>query len=218
MFSQNFLVVIGKMWTDAHPRETLQPKQIFDLRPFDILNAAQSIRELEGVIVHATIIRLEWLDSISPYIRALEDNGTPVLHVIVSEQKKSNFPIERLNEIGVCGIITETEDVHHVATDVTRIIDTCSCKPGDSAFSKKSASLARAFERVDADEVDKRIITLVSEGFSNEEIARAISFSAKTVRNHLSEIMKSTGTHNRTELALAWRRFSVDKDLRATRY
>lgn len=218
MSSQRFVVLIGKMWTDAHPRETLQLEQFFDLRRFDILNAAQSIRELDGVVVHATVIRLEWLDSISPYIRALEYNGTPILHVIVSEQKKSDFPIERLNEIGVCGIITETDDVHHVATDVTRVIETCSCIPGDSAFSKKSASLAAAFERVDTDEVDKRIITLVAEGFSNEDIAQAIHFSAKTVRNRLSEIMKITGTHNRTELALAWRRFSVDKDLRATRY
>ena len=212
------ILLIGKMWTDAFPKETIQLEQIFDLRRFDILNAAQSMSDLEGVTVDATIIRLEWLDSISPYIHALESRGVPILHVIVSEQKKSDFPAERLKEIGACGIITETDDVQRVANRVNEIIERCACKPGDSAFSKKTAKLAKVFTRVEADEVDHRIVTLVAEGFSNEEIAQAIFFSDKTVRNHLSEIMKSAGLRNRTELALAWRRFSVDKDLGATRY
>lgn len=212
------ILLIGKMWTDALPKETLQLEQTFDLRRFDILNAAQSIKDLEGLIVDATVIRLEWLDSVSPYIRALEIRGVPVLHVIVSEQKKSDFPAERLEEIGVCGIVTETDDVQSVANAVNDIIQSCKCKPGDSAFSRKTAQLAKVFTRVEADEVDKRIVTLVAEGFSNEEITQAIFFSHQTVRNHLSEIMKSAGLRNRTELALAWRRFSVDKDLGATRY
>ena len=206
------------MWTDAHPEQTRELQEFFDLRTFDLLNAAQSIRDLEGIIIDATVIRLEWIDSITPYIHALEKAGTPILHVVASQQKTSDFPNKRLKELGVCGLITETHDVPTVVESLNLIIETCTCKPGDSMFAKKVAALSAVFEKVEAIEVDKQIVTLVAEGFSNEEIAQAIFFSANTVRNRLSEIMKSAGLRNRTELALAWRRFSVDKDLQHTRY
>lgn len=218
MTGQRFILLVGKMWTDAHPAQAKELQEFFDLRTFDLLNAAQSIKTLEGIVVDATVIRLEWIDSITPYIHALENAGTPILHVIASQQKTSDFPNNRLKELGLCGLITETDDVPMVVESVNRIISTCTCKPGDSAFSRKVAALSAAFEKVEANEVDKRIVTLVAEGLSNDEIAQSIFFSAKTVRNHLSEVLKSTGLRNRTELALAWRRFSVDKDLQHTRY
>lgn len=212
------ILLLGKMWTDAHPRESMQLNQLFDVRRFDVLNAAQSIRELKEVVVDATVMRLDWLDVMAPFVRTLEETGTPILHVIASQQVTSDFPEERLKEIGVCGLITETDDMTSVAGAIRRIIENCRCTPGNSAFSSRSATMAKAFRRVEADEVDKRIVALVAEGFSNEEIAKAIFFSVNTVRNRLSEIMKATDLRNRTELALAWRRFSVDKDLQTTKF
>lgn len=51
-------------------------------------------------------------------------------------------------------------------------------------------------------ERENEVLELVSEGFSNKQIAKKLFLSEKTVKNHLNNIFKKIGVTNRTNAAL----------------
>lgn len=57
------------------------------------------------------------------------------------------------------------------------------------------------------------IIELVTAGLTNEDIATQLEISKRTVDNHISNILKKTGTDNRVTLvrwALQWGKVCID--------
>jgi DNA-binding NarL/FixJ family response regulator len=57
------------------------------------------------------------------------------------------------------------------------------------------------------------IIELVSAGLTNEDIAAQLEISKRTVDNHISNILKKTGTDNRVTLvrwAVQWGKVCID--------
>jgi DNA-binding NarL/FixJ family response regulator len=57
------------------------------------------------------------------------------------------------------------------------------------------------------------IIELVTAGLTNEDIATNLDISKRTVDNHMSNILKKTGTDNRVALvrwALQWGKVCID--------
>lgn len=53
---------------------------------------------------------------------------------------------------------------------------------------------------------EKEVVYLVSQGFSNQQIAKAMVLSEKTVKNHISHILRKLELKDRTQVAiLAWK-------------
>ncbi len=48
---------------------------------------------------------------------------------------------------------------------------------------------------------EKKVVTFVSQGLSNREIAIELGVSQRTVESHVSNMLNKTGLHNRTELS-----------------
>jgi DNA-binding NarL/FixJ family response regulator len=58
------------------------------------------------------------------------------------------------------------------------------------------------------------IIAAISDGLTNEDIAIRLEISKRTVDNHVSNILKKTGTDNRVSLvrwALQWGKVCIDE-------
>lgn len=58
-----------------------------------------------------------------------------------------------------------------------------------------------------------QIVELVVTGLSNHKIAQQLEISKRTVDNHISNILKKTGTANRVELvrwSLQWGKVCID--------
>jgi DNA-binding NarL/FixJ family response regulator len=58
------------------------------------------------------------------------------------------------------------------------------------------------------------IIAAITDGLTNEDIANRLDISKRTVDNHVSNILKKTGTDNRVSLvrwALQWGKVCIDE-------
>lgn len=207
------LIVIGSMWSAVHPRSTQRLSESFEVFEFDLLQLGSSISRLHGRTVDAAIIRIEWLDTVAPCVQALEASGTQLRHIIATEQHENMFPRDKLESLGVCGIITETDRHAAVLTEIFRVLNHCSCPPGKSHYSAKLSSDNSDIEQAGFSDCDRDILALVSAGLTNDEIAFTLHYSCQTIRNHLSHLMKITHVRNRTELANAWRRYSIMQDI-----
>lgn len=53
------------------------------------------------------------------------------------------------------------------------------------------------------DDIDRQIITLIVEGFSDAEIAEKLMYAVQSVRNRISRILQEGGFRNRTDLAVS---------------
>ncbi|GHH43408.1 helix-turn-helix transcriptional regulator [Streptomyces candidus] len=49
-----------------------------------------------------------------------------------------------------------------------------------------------------------RVLQLTSRGFSNRQIARALTLSEQTVKNYMSTVFRKIGVQSRTEAAYYW--------------
>jgi len=67
----------------------------------------------------------------------------------------------------------------------------------------------RALEKFGLTQRELEIVSKVCAGYSNKEMARALSISEDTVKHHLSKIYNKVGMSNRLELAL----FAIHHDL-----
>lgn len=75
-----------------------------------------------------------------------------------------------------------------VASDVMRAIS----RPAEAATGEKSLLTAR----------ERDIVSLVTQGYRNKEIAEKLSISEQTVKNHLHNVFDKLGVSDRLELAL----------------
>ena len=214
--SNKSAVLVGAMWCESHPEETASLGQHFEVVQFDLFNVEHSIQRLKGTSINATIIRLDWLDTVTPFIDILDEMGISVGHVVLSEPHGHTLPLERLTSRGGCGAISESWSVNDVATHIKKLIDICPCGSGSNVIPQLEKWRSRIFAE-ELDQIDRQILTLVAEGLSNEEIGSALHYSSKTIRNRIMHIMGATDLHKRTELANAWRRYVIDRDLRRGR-
>lgn len=51
------------------------------------------------------------------------------------------------------------------------------------------------------DNIDREIVSMISSGMTDDEIARGVYLSCQTVRNRISRMLERSGARNRTELA-----------------
>ena len=68
-------------------------------------------------------------------------------------------------------------------------------------------TISRAIADDQLDTVDMSILALLAIGARDEEISQSLHFSNQTIRNRVSKLLQVLDARNRTELALAWRRF-----------
>lgn len=145
-------------------------------------------------------------DGLRALLRMLPD--TPV--IVVSTLESRSQALEMLN-LGAMGYIprsaTENEFTHMVGV----VLDGGLClpksfpDPGDFPIGASAAPDAQADPARRMAELTKRqrdVLGLVAQGKSNMEIATALGLSDKTVRFHVSIILRTLNVHNRTQAAL----------------
>ncbi len=70
----------------------------------------------------------------------------------------------------------------------------------------KLSSISTDLRNVCRDDIDLRIVTLIIQGLSNEEIGEQTFIAVQTVRNRISRLLSAAGAKNRTQLAIMFSR------------
>jgi DNA-binding NarL/FixJ family response regulator len=76
----------------------------------------------------------------------------------------------------------------------------------DEHLVREAQSQSSDLQDVCRDEVDVQIISLIIQGYGNEEIALKTFIAVQTVRNRISRLLAAAGAKNRTQLAIMFSR------------
>ncbi len=125
--------------------------------------------------------------------------------------------LAKLSALGINGYILKTSSMPDLLSALRAVYN------GESYVDPKVAgkllsSFQRRREEQDVMHLltqrEKEVLFWLSQGFSNAEISRKIVLSEKTVKNHVSHLLKKLGLNDRTQAAvLAWRMGFAQKTL-----
>jgi DNA-binding NarL/FixJ family response regulator len=126
--------------------------------------------------------------------------------------------IQEARAQGIDAVIDASMSADEVVNSVFSVIGSSTKASGVSAFQHwKFDEQSVGLQDVCRDDVDVQIISLISQGHGNEEIALQTFIAVQTVRNRISRLLAAAGAKNRTQLAIMFSR-DVDTQRDKSRY
>ncbi len=121
---------------------------------------------------------------------------TPVARIILWVQRISLEMAHALRELGVCGILRKS-----VPPDLTlRCIRQVA--GGEMWFERSLINEFNSTRKVKLSNRERQLMTFVSQGYSNSQIAENLLLAEGTVSVYLSKLFKKVGVGDRYELAM----------------
>jgi DNA-binding NarL/FixJ family response regulator len=178
---------------------------------FEVVGAAEDggealdlVRKLQPDVVLLDL-RLPGVDGLE-ILRQLKDS-TPAAKLVVLSACDEADVVELALRAGACAFITKRIDPHDLAAALRQALDQTLFQPfrpnpliaegapPEPALSKRELAVLRG----------------VSDGLSNKEIAKRMSYAEQTVKLDLTHVYRKLGVSSRTEaMAIAYRRGLLD--------
>jgi len=144
----------------------------------------------------------------SELVRRLLKQEKDVKVVILTSHEEDDLVYEAFRA-GALGFLLKTSTPHDVI-DAVRLASKGEAKITPKIATKVIEDFRRFREEEESDEGDlyvlsdreTEILDLVAEGLRNKEIASKLSIAEKTVKNHVSNILKALQVNSRTEAAM----------------
>ena len=141
-------------------------------------------------------------------IRRLLKQEKDVKVVVLTSHEEDDLVYEAFRS-GALGFLLKTSTPHDVI-DAIRLASKGEAKITPKIASKVIADFKRFQEDEETDDSElyvlsdreSEILDLVAEGLRNKEIASRLSIAEKTVKNHVSNILKALQVNSRTEAAM----------------
>lgn len=194
--------VVRVVVVDDHPamRESLRHIVANDDRLALVGDAATGAEALRLARMHDPDVMVLDLDlpdmSGVEVAKALRDEESGVQVVAFTAHTSRAF-VEGLVDAGVAGYVTKDRDPRDVVDAIYAVAR------GEGRWFVVPSSSERALRFLSRRE--REVLESLSDGLSNAEIARSLSISDSTVRNHLSRIYESLGVESARE-AIVWAR------------
>lgn len=141
-------------------------------------------------------------------IRRLLKQEKDVKVVVLTSHEEDDIVYEAFRA-GALGFLLKTSTPHDVI-DAVRLAAKGEAKITPKIAAKVIEDFRRFKDEDDSEDVDlyvlsdreTEILDLVAEGMRNKEIASKLSIAEKTVKNHVSNILKALQVNSRTEAAM----------------
>ena len=184
------------------------------LRSAGIEVVAEAADGLEAIaLVRSHRPALLTLDIAMPYARGIEVFGearrwSPETRIVVFSGMTSTGLLSELEAAGADGIFLKREDLAAFSEAIPRVLGGARILgPGipEILGAARGATALTARER--------QILSLVTQGLQNREIAERLGISAKTIDNHRTNLMRKVGAHSVADLlSYALREGLLDAD------
>jgi len=129
----------------------------------------------------------------------------PTVPVIVVSGVEEPATIRTCMEFGASGYIPKTTPIETMNSAIRTVLDGGNWTPPDialgSAADKETADLVRRLASLTPQQM--RVLSMLSEGLLNKQIAYELSVSEATVKAHVSAILMKLGVESRTQAVIA---------------
>jgi two-component system, NarL family, nitrate/nitrite response regulator NarL len=153
--------------------------------------------------------------------------AAPATAVLMLTIASDETPVLAAVRAGACGYLLKSAELSEIASAIrAAAAGLAAVAPGVAGFlldSIRSAGEPEAPNRtgpdIDLSSRERAVLTLLSEGRDNAEIARRLSVSPSTVKHHVSKVMSKIGVDNRVQAAVFAIRSGIadDGEVSATR-
>lgn len=122
----------------------------------------------------------------------------PTIHVIVLSAFGDAETVRAVVQAGAEGFVLKTDPPGQVLNAIRQVLS------GQLVFPRSARRWLQP-DRATANlsDLDRRLLALLAEGRSNEQIARTLNVSPNTVKYYLKNLFRKLGVTNRTE-AVSW--------------
>ena len=177
-----------------------------------VSNGQEVIRFIRGSLPDIIImdIRMPKMDGVT-CTRIIKDQYPQVKIIILTTFDDDEYIFKALRD-GASGYLLKGISVDELITAILKVYKGSAMINEDIASKVVNlfADIAKSKLYIEVNELgkkdinttEKKIITLVSQGLSNKEIAVELSLSEGTVRNYLSNILEKLNLRDRTQLAI----------------
>lgn len=177
-----------------------------------VSNGQEVIRFIRGSLPDIIImdIRMPKMDGVT-CTRIIKDQYPQIKIIILTTFDDDEYIFKALRD-GASGYLLKGISVDELITAIHKVYKGSAMINEDIASKVVNlfADIAKSKLYIEVNELgkkdinttEKKIITLVSQGLSNKEIAVELSLSEGTVRNYLSNILEKLNLRDRTQLAI----------------
>ena len=203
--------------TDDHPlfRGALR-QAIASIMPKARVVEASGMDELNATLGQERDVDLILLDLTMPGVQGFSGLLSlraqhPELPVVIVSATEEATVIRRAMEFGASGFIPKSIDVDSIGGAIAAVLAGDTWTPPDvdlnAAEDKETADLVRRLGTLTPQQV--RVLTMLSEGLLNKQIAYELNVSEATVKAHVSAILDKLGVDSRTQAVIAAAKIGV---------
>jgi DNA-binding NarL/FixJ family response regulator len=135
----------------------------------------------------------------------------PELPVVIVSATEEATVIRRAMDFGASGFIPKSIDIDSIGGAIEAVLAGDTWTPPDvdlnAAEDKETADLVRRLGTLTPQQV--RVLTMLSEGLLNKQIAYELNVSEATVKAHVSAILDKLGVDSRTQAVIAASKIGV---------
>jgi DNA-binding NarL/FixJ family response regulator len=201
---------------DDHPlfRGALR-QAIGSIMPKARVIEANGMEELNALIGSERDVDLILLDLTMPGVQGFSGLMSlraqhPELPVVIVSATEEPTTIRRAMDFGASGFIPKSIDIDSIGGAIEAVLGGDTWTPPDvdlQAEDKETADLVRRLSTLTPQQV--RVLTMLSEGLLNKQIAYELSVSEATVKAHVSAILDKLGVDSRTQAVIAASKIGV---------
>jgi len=129
----------------------------------------------------------------------------PDIPIVAVSAKEDTAAMRRALDVGVAGFIPKSQPVEAIRETVKIVLEGGTWTPPDleatTASDQRTAELMSKLATLTPQQI--RVLTMLSEGPLNKQIAYELNVSEATVKAHVSAILQKLGVESRTQAVIA---------------
>ena len=213
MQSQSTTIIIA----DDHPlfRGALR-QSVASIMPQARVMEANGMDDLNAILSQERDVDLILLDLTMPGVQGFSGLMSlraqyPELPVVIVSATEEPTVIRRAMDFGASGFIPKSIDIDSIGGAIQAVLAGDTWTPPDVDLSAtedaETADLVRRLGTLTPQQV--RVLTMLSEGLLNKQIAYELGVSEATVKAHVSAILDKLGVDSRTQAVIAASKIGV---------